>query len=88
VNKNERKVIEPAMYEVRRNNLMKIPDYISSLTEDVYIEPLSFKKGQDTVRVSDMLIAEVSIKPFMNLIWIAAALMISGLVIAAARRTK
>ena len=36
----------------------------------------------------ETLIAEVSVKPFMSLIWIAAAFIVSGLAIAMVRRLK
>lgn len=37
---------------------------------------------------SETLIAEVSVKPFMNFVWIAAALIVSGLTVAMVRRLK
>jgi hypothetical protein len=36
----------------------------------------------------ETLIAEISVKPFMNLVWIASAMIISGLIIAMLRRLK
>ena len=36
----------------------------------------------------ETLIAEISVKPFMNLVWTAAVMIISGLTIAMVRRSK
>jgi cytochrome c biogenesis factor len=36
----------------------------------------------------ETLIAEVSVKPFMNFVWIAAVLIVSGLTVARVRRLK
>ena len=36
----------------------------------------------------ETLTAEISVKPFMNLVWIASAMIISGLIIAMLRRLK
>jgi hypothetical protein len=36
----------------------------------------------------ETLIAEVSVKPFMNFVWIAAVLIVSGLTVAMVRRLK
>jgi cytochrome c biogenesis factor len=36
----------------------------------------------------ETLIAEVSVKPFMNFVWIAAVLIVSGLIVAMVRRSK
>jgi hypothetical protein len=36
----------------------------------------------------ETLIAEVSVKPFMNFMWIAAMLIVSGLTVAMVRRLK
>jgi cytochrome c biogenesis factor len=36
----------------------------------------------------ETLIAEISVKPFMNFVWIAAVMIISGLTIAMLRRSK
>jgi hypothetical protein len=36
----------------------------------------------------ETLIAEISVKPFMNFVWIAAAMIISGLTIAMLQRLK
>jgi cytochrome c biogenesis factor len=36
----------------------------------------------------ETLIAEVSVKPFMNFVWIASMMIVSGLIIAMMRRLK
>jgi cytochrome c biogenesis factor len=36
----------------------------------------------------ETLIAEISVKPFMNFVWIASAMIISGLALAMLRRLK
>jgi cytochrome c-type biogenesis protein CcmF len=54
----------------------------------VHINIIGMEKNHGMGLKPETLIAEVSVKPFMNFVWIAAVLMISGLTVAMVRRLK
>jgi cytochrome c-type biogenesis protein CcmF len=54
----------------------------------IHVNIVGIGTRQEVNKKPEKLIAEISIKPFMNLVWIAAALIISGLTVAMVRRMK
>jgi len=54
----------------------------------VLINIVGLENNEGTGKKSESLIAEVSVKPFMSFVWIAALLMISGITTAMVRRLK
>ena len=54
----------------------------------VHINVVGVGGSHGASQKSETLIAEVSVKPFMNFVWIAALLIIGGLTIAMMRRLK
>jgi cytochrome c biogenesis factor len=97
---NKHALLEPTIFlSSYNNNVIRKPDYLSYWTKDIYIEPISIEqnnnikaveKKSDTeeVKLSDIFIAEVSVKPFMSFVWIAAAMIFIGLVITMVRRLR
>jgi cytochrome c-type biogenesis protein CcmF len=87
---NSSTVLEPEMIKSPHgDNAMWSPDYFSTWKGDLYIEPVSVEDVSGTEgQPIETLNADVSIKPFMNLVWIAAGLILSGLAVAIIRRSK
>jgi cytochrome c-type biogenesis protein CcmF len=54
----------------------------------VHINIIGIENNHGMSQKPETLIAEVSVKPFMNFVWIATVLMISGLTVAMVRRLK
>jgi hypothetical protein len=54
----------------------------------VHINVVGARESQGIARKPETLIAEVSVKPFMNFVWVAAVLIVGGLSMSMVRRLK
>jgi len=54
----------------------------------VHVNVVGMGGSHGTDQKAETLIAEVSVKPFMNFVWIAAVLIVTGLTMAMVRRVK
>lgn len=92
-------IVGPVMYFSNfSNGLMRNPDIANFLTHDFYLAPLSLQPAStDTIQPAglppggapvDTLLAEASVKPYINLVWGGVLILLLGFLITILRRGR
>jgi cytochrome c-type biogenesis protein CcmF len=81
--------LAPVMYNSEyMQNVMRNPDIANLKDRDLYLAPLGLEEsgGSGTTPSREMLVAEASIKPMINLVWAGLIVLLVGVAVTIVRR--
>lgn len=88
-------ISSPVMYKSDFNNsIMREPYIYENFLKDFYISPQAYTNGSEDnksiekTKAQEILTAEISVKPFMSLVWLGVIIVSFGFLLGAIRRSK